>query len=73
MTERDESHDDGALRRFLRRPGGIAICVALAIGGAILLLEHRVHVLASLPLILPLAICLAMHLFMHRGHGGGGK
>jgi hypothetical protein len=29
-------------------------------------------VLGALPLLLPLAICLGMHFFMHRGHGGHG-
>lgn len=61
------------LRRFLRRPAGLALCVALALGGVILLLEHRVHVLAGVPFVLPLAACLLMHMFMHRGHGAHHK
>mgnify|MGYP001167108408 CR=1 FL=1 len=64
---------DTPLSRFLRRPAGLALCVALALGGVILLLEHRVHVLASVPFLLPLAACLLMNMFMHRGHGGHHK
>ena len=69
------THDDRPrgyepLKRFLRRPAGLALCTALAIGGVILLLEHRVHVPVSVPLLLSLAACLLMHLFMRRGHGG---
>ncbi|WP_210880358.1 DUF2933 domain-containing protein [Roseovarius autotrophicus] len=50
---------------------GLAVCIVLAVAGIALAFEHRVHLLASLPFVLPLAICLVMHVFMHRGHGGG--
>ncbi|MCC5980030.1 MAG: DUF2933 domain-containing protein [Salinarimonas sp.] len=56
---------------LLRSPVGLATCIVLAGVGLALAFEHRVHVLASLPLMLPLAICLLMHVFMHRGHGRG--
>lgn len=56
-----------------RSPLGMALCVVIAGVGLGLAFEHRVHLLASLPLLLPLALCLGMHLFMHRGHGGGHK
>jgi hypothetical protein len=55
---------------FLRSPAGIALCVFLAVAGVFLWLEHRAHVLGALPLLL-LLLCLGMHVFMHRGHGGG--
>jgi|FEC22Drversion2_1045045.scaffolds.fasta_scaffold00587_16 choline-glycine betaine transporter len=40
----------------------------MAIGGFLLLTEHRAHVLGVLPFLL-LLICPMMHLFMHHGHG----
>ena len=56
---------------LLRSLAGLAVCIVLAGAGLALAFEHRVHLLASLPLLLPLAICLLMHVFMHRGHGSG--
>lgn len=56
---------------LLRSPVGLAVCIVLAGVGLALAFEHRLHVLASLPFLLPLAICLAMHVFMRRGHGSG--
>lgn len=41
----------------------------LAIGGLLLLTEHRAHALGVLPYLLLLA-CPLMHLFMHHGHRG---
>lgn len=75
MTQHRETASGHGLARVLRSPLGMAACVVLAGVGLALAFEHRVHLLASLPLLLPLAICLAMHVFMHRGHGGhgGGK
>jgi heme/copper-type cytochrome/quinol oxidase subunit 4 len=66
------SGDEEARRPFLITPAGFALCVFLAIGAVFLWLEHRAHVLGALPLILPLAICIGMHFFMHRGHGNDG-
>jgi hypothetical protein len=62
---------DRELAVLLRSPVELAVCIVLA--GVVLALafEYRVHLLASLPLLLPLAICLLMHIFMHRGHGRG--
>jgi len=59
------------LAGILRSPAGMAVCIVVAGVGLALAFEHRVHLLASLPLLLPLAICVGMHVFMHRGHGGG--
>lgn len=58
--------------RFWNTPAGFALIVFLAVAGFYLWLEHRAHVLGVLPLLLPLALCLGMHFFMHRGHGHGG-
>lgn len=78
MTQHDHSHGDsnlneGRKRPFLYTPAGFALCVFLAVAGVFLWVEHRAHVLGALPLLLLLAICLGMHFFMHRGHGGHGE
>ena len=57
-------------RSFWNSPGGIALVVFLVAAAFYLWLEHRAHLLGLLPLLLPLLICLGMHFFMHRGHGG---
>ena len=57
-------------RNFISTPAGIALCVFLAVAAFFLWIEHRAHVLGVLPLLLPLAICIGMHFFMHRDHGG---
>jgi hypothetical protein len=45
----------------------------LAAGGALLAFEHRAHIFSGEgPLLLLLALCVVMHLFMHGGHGGHG-
>lgn len=63
----------GGIAGILRSPTGMAVCIVVAGLGVALAFEHRVHLLASLPLLLPLAICVGMHVFMHRGHGGKGQ
>ena len=58
---------------FWRSRAGAYLIVAITIGGLMLGYEHRVHLLGSgLLLWLPLLICVGMHFFMHRGHGGPG-
>jgi hypothetical protein len=69
----DPKLDEGVKRPFLSTPAGIALCVFFAIAGVFLLIEHRAHVLGTLPLLLPLLICIGMHFFMHRGRGGHGN
>jgi heme/copper-type cytochrome/quinol oxidase subunit 4 len=76
MTDRHHSPDgsgtEGERRRpFWNTPAGFALCVFLAVAGVLIWIEHRAHILGALPLVLPLAICVGMHFFMHRGHGGG--
>ncbi len=41
-----------------------------AIAGYFLVTEHRAHLFGILPFLL-LAACPLLHLFHHRGHGGG--
>jgi hypothetical protein len=75
MTEypKPTSHKGSGLAAILRSPAGMAVCIVIAGVGLALAFEHRVHLLASLPLLLPLVICVGMHVFMHRGHGGKGQ
>ncbi|WP_081649622.1 DUF2933 domain-containing protein [Fodinicurvata sediminis] len=78
MKHNQQPNEDGSnggtssKRSFLNTPAGFALCVLLAIGAGWLWIDHRVHILAALPLLLPLLLCVGMHFFMHRGHGGGG-
>ena len=59
---------------FWKSRSGIALIVALVLGGLLLGYEHRAHLVSSGLLIwLPLLACLGMHFFMHGGHGGHGK
>ncbi|MEX2451479.1 MAG: DUF2933 domain-containing protein [Rhodospirillales bacterium] len=57
-------------RSFWNTPAGFVLCVFLVIAGALIWMEHRAHILGAWPLLLPLVICVGMHFFMHRGHGG---
>jgi hypothetical protein len=57
----------------LRFKYGLGLLVFLAIAGFFLWEEHEAHILAYLPLILLLGMCLGMHFFMHGGHGGHGS
>ncbi len=54
---------------WLRSRSGLVFIGFLAIAGFFLLTEHTAHVLGALPLLLLLALCPLMHLFMHGGHG----
>lgn len=59
------------------RKVGLVFIGFLLVIGFFLWQEHQAHLLGVLPYLL-LLLCPAMHLFMHRGHGGshhgdGGK
>ncbi|MFT3859112.1 MAG: DUF2933 domain-containing protein [Aquabacterium sp.] len=62
----EQDHHDAP--PFWRSPAGLALLVALVIGGFFLVKEHTAHLLGALPYLLLLA-CPLMHVFMHRGHG----
>jgi hypothetical protein len=49
----------------------LTFLVFAAIGGFLLIAEHRAHVLPFLPFVI-IAACPLMHLFMHGGHGRHG-
>jgi hypothetical protein len=74
MTEHEHSRhkpaSDGGGPGFFSTQLGLALTVFLAVGGLLLWFEHRAHLIGALPLLLPLLICVGMHVFMHRGHGG---
>lgn len=55
---------------FWKSPAGLALAVALGVGGFLLYQEHEAHFWGALPYLLLLA-CPLMHVFMHRGHGHG--
>jgi hypothetical protein len=54
-----------------RKPTNWPLIGFLAVAAWFLWTEHEAHVIAALPWLLVLG-CVVMHLFMHRGHGGGG-
>jgi len=56
---------------FWRSRGGVALLVVVAVGGFLLIPEHRAHVLGFMPFAFLLA-CPLMHLFLHHGHHQGG-
>ena len=63
------AHEGSGVGAFLRSRSGIALLGFLAVAAFFLLTEHRAHVFGYLPYAL-LLLCVLMHLFMHRGHGG---
>lgn len=64
------SHGGGKSGFFSSRIN-IVLIGFLAIAGYFLVTEHRAHLFAYWPWLLLLA-CPLLHVFMHRGHGGGG-
>lgn len=59
---------------FWKTRFGMTFAVFLTVGGALLILEHRAHIAEyeDWPILLLLAACIGMHLFMHGSHGHGG-
>ncbi len=55
-------------RGFRPTSSGLVLCAFLLIGGTLLAFEHRAHILGALPLLLPLLVCVGLHVFMHRRH-----
>jgi hypothetical protein len=71
MSTHEHTEDKAQSRgNFLTSRTGLVLLGFLAIVGALLLTEHRAHVLGAL-LYLPLLLCPLMHFFMHGGHGHG--
>jgi len=63
------SRHDEPRGNFLTSRTGLVLIGFIVIAGALLLTEHRAHVLGVL-IFLPLLACPLMHVFMHGGHGG---
>lgn len=70
-TNHHADHQDEPQGSFLASRAGLVLLGFLAIGGFLLLTEHRAHVLGAVFWLLPFG-CIFMHMFMHRGHGGHG-
>jgi len=68
MALSDTDTDTYHYRNRSPRRANIVLIGFLLIGGYYLVTEHRAHLVGFLPLLLPLALCLGMHFFMH-GHG----
>ena len=54
------------MSHYTARIQGILAALAF-IGGVYMVVEHRIHLLAALPIVVLLA-CPLMHVFMHRNH-----
>lgn len=65
------TRENHGMRQFLFSKSGLVLVGFLAVAGYFLWAEHKAHILAYLPLILILGVCVGMHFFMHGGHGGG--
>ena len=75
MSMQDHSgHQSAGAGNSVKSKAGIVLVGFLIIAGALLLTEHRAHVLGLL-IWVPLLACPLMHVFMHSGHGhhGGGN
>lgn len=59
---------------YWRTKAGRYMIIALTVSGLLLGYENRAVILSSgLLLWLPLLLCVGMHFFMHKGHGGHGS
>lgn len=65
-------HDQQPVTGFWKSRMGLVTIGFLAVALFFLLAEHRAHFFGALPWLLILA-CPLLHLFMHRGHGHGGR
>ncbi len=65
------NHQERPQGSFLTSRAALVLLGFAVIAGALLLTEHRAHVLGAL-IYLPLLLCPLMHMFMHGGHGGHG-
>jgi hypothetical protein len=72
MSHQHDHHHEGPTRGgFLTSRTGLLFLGFAVIAGALMLTEHRAHVLGAL-IYLPLLLCPLMHIFGHGGHGGHG-
>jgi len=59
---------------FWKTRFGMTFAVFLAVAGTLLIMEHQAHIAEyeDWPILLLLAACIGMHLFMHGSHGSHG-
>ena len=69
-NNQSDAPPEQARRSFWLSRNGLILAGFLLAAGYFLWTEHEAHVVAALPWLL-VGGCLVMHLFMHRGHGGG--
>ena len=73
MSNHDHSDEQSSEKAgLLTSRSGLVLLGFLVIAGALLLSEHRAHVLGASVWLLLLA-CPLLHMFMHGGHGGHGS
>jgi hypothetical protein len=71
MTRHNPGHEPPPANSFWKSRTGAVLTAFLAMAGLLLAYEHRAHLLTGYgPAALLLALCVGMHLFHHRGHGG---
>ena len=71
---RDVDTADTSQPSFRKSRAGYYLIIALVTAGLLLVFENRADLFAGNWVIwLPLLICVGMHFFMHRGHGGHGS
>ena len=68
--QHDHPDERPAQGNFFTSRIGLLFLGFAVIAGALMLTEHRAHVLGAL-IFLPLLLCPLMHMFMHGGHGHG--
>lgn len=71
-----ENHKHEPAPGFWKSRAGLVLISFFVVAGGLLAYEHRVHLFAGNGfLVVLLAVCIGMHIFMHGGHGGhgGGK
>jgi hypothetical protein len=69
--QHDHSDERPARGNFFTSRLGLVFLGFAIIAGALMLTEHRAHVLGAL-IYIPLLLCPLMHIFGHGGHGGHG-
>jgi hypothetical protein len=73
MSHQHDHRDEKPARgNFLSSRLGLLFLGFAIIASALMLTEHRAHVLGAL-IYLPLLLCPLMHLFGHGGHGDHGR
>jgi len=73
MANKDDLKDgikDGSGNKSRLAVQRIVLLIFGVIAAFFLWTEHKAHLMGALPYLI-LLLCPLMHIFMHRGHGGG--